>query len=153
MSSDDLNNSVFYKDGLCFSCSQCRACCGVSPGMVYLSERDLTSLCQWFKLTKSEFIDLYCRWVPYYDGKEALCLKEKSNYDCIFWDNGCTAYNARPIQCSTYPFWTWLLKDKDSWNNEKKSCPGINQGRRWSFEEINYQNALYKHNNPITRIK
>jgi Fe-S-cluster containining protein len=142
---------TFYQNGLKFSCTRCQSCCGKTPGMVYLSERDLTSLCVWFKLEKDEFIHQYCRWVPYYGGKEALSLKEKKNYDCIFWDNGCTAYNARPIQCSTYPFWTWILKDKESWNNEESSCPGINKGELHSSDEINYQCALYKHNQPIVR--
>ncbi|MBR0155013.1 MAG: YkgJ family cysteine cluster protein, partial [Treponema sp.] len=99
------------------------------------------------------FIEKYCRWVGYYEGKEALALVELKNYDCIFWnkDSGCTAYGARPIQCSTYPFWSWILKDRDSWNSISKDCPGINKGKHWTKEQIDEQRSLYVHNEPITR--
>ncbi|WP_318661805.1 YkgJ family cysteine cluster protein [Treponema sp.] len=145
--------SCFYDEGLDFECNKCSACCRLSPGYVYLSQRDLTSLCQWFKLSQEEFIEKYCRWVGYYEGKEALALVELKNYDCIFWnkDSGCTAYGARPIQCSTYPFWSWILKDMDSWNSISKDCPGINKGKHWTKEQIDEQRSLYVHNEPITR--
>lgn len=145
--------SCFYDEGLDFECNKCSACCRLSPGYVYLSQRDLTSLCQWFKLSQEEFIEKYCRWVGYYEGKEALALVELKNYDCIFWskDSGCTAYGARPIQCSTYPFWSWILKDRESWNSISKDCPGINKGKHWTKEQIDEQRSLYVHNEPITR--
>ena len=145
--------SCFYDEGLDFECNKCSACCRLSPGYVYLSQRDLTTLCQWFKLSQEEFIEKYCRWVGYYEGKEALALVELKNYDCIFWnkDSGCTAYGARPIQCSTYPFWSWILKDRDSWNSISKDCPGINKGKHWTKEQIDEQRSLYVHNEPITR--
>ena len=87
------------------------------------------------------------------EGKEALALIELKNYDCILWDKecGCKAYGARPVQCSTYPFWSWILKDKDSWNNESKSCPGINKGKIWSKESIEKECSNYVANVPITR--
>ena len=40
----------FYKDGLKFECQRCSFCCGHSPGFVYLSQRDLTVLCEHFNL-------------------------------------------------------------------------------------------------------
>lgn len=146
-------NECFYENGLNFECNKCSACCRLRPGFVYLSQRDLTSLCQWFRLSETEFIEKYCRWVGYYDGKEALCLMELKNYDCIFWnkDTGCTAYGARPVQCSTYPFWDWILKDKETWNEIAKECPGFNKGRLWTKDEIEQQRIEYVHNNPITR--
>ena len=36
--------------------------------------------------------------------KIVLCLKEKPNFDCILWKDGCEAYEGRPVQCRTYPF-------------------------------------------------
>lgn len=143
----------FYENGLNFECNRCSACCRLSPGYVYLSQRDLTSLCQWFKLSEEEFIEKYCRWVGYYEGKLALCLKELKNYDCILWEkeHGCTAYGARPVQCSTYPFWSWVLKDKETWDGMEKDCPGINKGKKWTKEQIESQCADYVHNEPITK--
>ena len=87
----------YSPDGLHFSCTQCSHCCRHEPGFVYLSQKDLTNLCLYFNLKEQQFIEQYCRWVPYYDGSEVLCLLEKENNDCIFWDSGCAAYGARPV--------------------------------------------------------
>ncbi len=140
---------TFYSDGLNFSCKQCSGCCRHDPGFVYLSQIDLENLCTSLKLSESDFIQNYCRVVPYYDGTEVLCLQEKSNYDCIFWNEGCEVYTARPIQCSTYPFWTFLLKSKATWDAESASCPGINSGKLLKKSEICDRMELYKNNRPL----
>lgn len=145
------SESCFFENGLKFECSRCSDCCRLSPGFVYLSKSDLARLCARFNLQYKEFVQKYCRWSPYYNGKEVLCLLEKPNYDCILWENGCLAYAARPVQCSTYPFWTWILKDNATWNKIGQSCRGINKGRLWCKEEILSQMELYRHNLPITR--
>lgn len=93
---------------------------------------------------------MYCRKAPYYGGKTVLALREKTNYDCIFWNNGCTVYKDRPIQCSTYPFWSWILKDQESWNDVKLGCPGINNGKLWKKSEILKKLKMYEENEPIT---
>lgn len=144
-------DSRFFKDGLKFECKRCSDCCRISPGFVYLSKNDLTNLCNWFKMDEDGFIKKYCRWVQYYGACEALCLLEKRNYDCVLWENGCTAYGARPVQCSTYPFWPWILKSRDAWNAEAKDCKGMNCGTLRSAREIEEQEFLYEHNKPITR--
>ncbi|MCI1209709.1 MAG: YkgJ family cysteine cluster protein [Treponema sp.] len=142
--------SCFYDDGLNFSCQQCSYCCRIEPGFVYLSQIDLTNLCNWFKFSEEQFIKKYCRAVPYYDGTKVLCLKEKENYDCILWGtNGCTAYKSRPLQCSTYPFWSWILEDRSLWNEAAKDCPGINKGRLWTKDEIEEQKNLYDSIEPL----
>ncbi len=140
---------TFYSNGLRFSCVQCSACCRHDPGYVYLSKIDLQNLCNITNVTKKDFIEKYCRVVPYHDGTEVLSLQEKKNYDCIFWNNGCGVYSARPIQCSTYPFWTFLLKSQDSWNKESESCPGINKGKLLNENDICVILNRYKQNIPI----
>ena len=131
-----LQQSVFWKDGLCFSCDRCSGCCRYDPGFVYLSPRDLQNLQTWASLERAVFIQKYCRWVLQGDGYEYLCLKELPNYDCILWDNGCIAYNYRPFQCSSYPFWDYLLENEQRWNANARSCSGINRGKWYSAEEI-----------------
>lgn len=81
-----------------------------------------------------------------------MALLEKPNYDCVLWGaDGCQAYDARPIQCSTYPFWSWILESPQSWSQEAKSCKGIDGGKLRSRQEIDGQKFLYDHNLPITR--
>ena len=141
----------YSPDGLHFSCTQCSHCCRHEPGFVYLSQKDLTNLCLYFNLEEQQFIKQYCRWVPYYDGSEVLCLLEKENNDCIFWDSGCAAYGARPIQCSTYPFWSFIVKSPEAWKQEASECPGINCGALHSASEIEESIRRYEENEPIRR--
>lgn len=131
-----MQQKLFWKDGLCFLCNRCSACCRYDPGFVYLSVRDLYNLQLWASLGKAAFIRKYCRWVLKGDGYEYLCLKELRNYDCILWNTGCIAYNYRPFQCASYPFWDYLLENQQRWNANARSCPGINHGTRHSEEEI-----------------
>ena len=148
-----MSSEPFYKDGLCFSCTQCSHCCKDEPGVVLLSKDDLKLLADWANLTPEQFELVYCRWVEFEDGNEYLSLREKSNYDCIFWENGgCLAYSARPVQCRTYPFWTHVLKDEETWNKRGKECPGINRGAHHTKEEIEEQLNQYKKRNAIHRV-
>lgn len=143
------------KESFQFSCIPgCIKCCSGEPGFVYLSEKDLTKLANHFKISKKEFVQKYCRFTSYYDGTEVLCLQEKYNYECIFLDsNGCTVYDARPIQCSSYPFWTTIVYNEKSWNREAEDCPGMNQGRCIAKEEAMKQNFLYEENIAITKAE
>ena len=144
-------NDPFYAKGLHFSCKRCSRCCRIEPGCVYLSKSDLTNLCKWFNLERAEFIRAYCRFVYNSQGKEVLCLKEKPNYDCILWENGCTAYGARPLQCSTYPFWPFITENRQSWDEEDACCPGINTGQLHEADAIEEALASYRHNIPLTK--
>lgn len=109
----------------------------------------MTDLCRRFNLSEDQFIKTYCRLVPQYDDEYLLCLKDTENYDCILWKDGCTAYGSRPVQCRTYPFWTGFLTDKESWEKESKSCPGINRGKLWTKDEITAARTTYENNEPL----
>lgn len=146
-----MEEEKFYKKGLNFECQRCSFCCGHSPGVVYLSKRDLDALCSFFNMKYSEFVQKYCRWVNYYYGKTVLALQEQKNYDCILWNKGCSAYTARPVQCSTWPFWTWIVKSKKDWEECGAECPGINKGRLWSVEEIEKNLKNYESNTPLLK--
>lgn len=141
----------FIDSGLNFSCKKCGKCCGEQPGYVYLSKNDLTALCEHFKMTANDFIDKYCRWVNYYNNSEALALKEKARYYCIFFQDGCTVYKARPVQCRTYPFWPWIIESHGAWLKEKNECVGLDFGALHSKSEILYNRHLYMENKIIVR--
>ena len=144
-----MSGEKWYKDGLHFGCQRCSFCCGQSPGFVYLSWRDLDALCAHFALSRADFVAKYCRWVNYYYGKQVLALLEMKNYDCVLWKNGCSAYDARPVQCSTWPFWTWIVENRASWKECAADCPGMNSGRLWTLVEIEENRLAYENNAPI----
>jgi hypothetical protein len=138
---------TFYDQGLKFECTQCHACCRHDPGYVFLSRQDLNTLAAGVGMEPRAFVEKYCRWVDLGQGL-VLSLKEKKNFDCIFWDGGCTVYTHRPVQCRTYPFWEGPMASVEKWKWEGRFCPGINQGKLRDKTEI--EEALAKRReNPV----
>ena len=126
----------FYAEGLRFECYRCSTCCRHTPGYVFLSLNDLESLVSITGMTEKEFLSTYCREVFTIRGKK-ISLKEKANYDCIFWEkDGCIYYEARPFQCRSFPFWKQYLGTKRRWDNLLSFCPGIGKGQTHTKEEI-----------------
>ncbi len=141
----------FYASGLKFSCIGCGHCCGGGvPGYVFLSWEDLERLAVYKGISQEQFLAEYCRKVDmgtYY--RVSLC--EKKNFDCIFLSgNGCDVYEARPLQCRTYPFWDFIVESSSSWLEESQECPGIGQGKNYTQEEIEAILALRRGEKLIT---
>ncbi len=118
----------FYADGLRFSCTRCSLCCRFDTGYVFLSRHDLYRLADHFACSEQEIRNRYCRHVE--TGlAPRVSLREQANFDCVFWIDGeCSVYEARPLQCRSYPFWPPTLSSRANWNAERRYCPGINSG-------------------------
>jgi len=151
--------SPFYAKGLNFSCKRCSACCRYESGYVFLSWKDVSLLGTALNMGNEEFIKKHCRWIPSVNNSYQLSLKEKSNYDCIFWDSnqvsdesdiagGCSVYKARPLQCRAFPFWSSILYSKKNWNLTARECPGIGRWPLHSRDSIEKWLAQRK-NEPI----
>lgn len=131
-----MSKKCFYENGLKFECQQCRYCCSVEPGFVFLTDEEVENIASYLALEKEKFIDTFCRKVGN-DYFYRISLIEKPNNDCIFLtEKGCSIYPVRPQQCKTYPFWSSIVESQESWDNEAKYCPGINKGKIHSKEEI-----------------
>jgi Fe-S-cluster containining protein len=127
---------LFYEEGLRFECTRCSRCCRHVPGYVFLTRQDFLRLQGGTALSAATFFELYCREITI-NGLRKLSLKEKANYDCIFWeDGGCSVYERRPFQCRSYPFWTANLSSREEWERLSSSCPGIGQGPLHGRAEI-----------------
>jgi Fe-S-cluster containining protein len=131
-----MQKKPFYADGIRFSCIRCSSCCRYESGYVFLSQKDVRSLAAKLEMAYTDFIETYCRWVPQGNGFERLSLKEKSSLDCIFWQEGCTVYEQRPLQCRAYPFWEHLLCSWENWQAASADCPGMGKGTLHAGEEI-----------------
>ena len=141
----------FYTGGLDFECTRCSRCCRHDPGYVFLTEKDLKTLSRLFSLDTKTFIEKYCKIVNL-GGFGRISLIEKSNNDCIFWENGgCSVYTARPLQCKTYPFWSSALNSKEDWDALGRNCPGINQGKHYTVEEIE-ERLRMRRNEPLMEV-
>ncbi|MCL2380813.1 MAG: YkgJ family cysteine cluster protein [Treponema sp.] len=141
----------FYARGLRFSCTRCSACCRYDSGFVFLSGQDVSRLGAALGAGYEEFTGAFCRWVPSENGGERLSLKEKSNYDCIFWSpekDGCSVYEARPVQCRAFPFWPSVLQSEKNWELTASGCPGMGRGPLQSPNSIKKW-LVWRQNEPI----
>jgi Fe-S-cluster containining protein len=126
----------FYSRGLRFECTRCSRCCRFTPGYVFLSERDLERLSSALALMRAEFLRQYCRKIAF-GAIQRISLTEKPNLDCVFWkEGGCSVYEARPLQCRSFPFWSSCLSSRKEWEQTSRHCPGIGKGRLHDLEEI-----------------
>ncbi len=126
----------WYEKGLNFTCTRCSRCCRHDSGYVFLSKSDVARLAGHFSLSEKDFKTTYCVEVDLSLAKR-ISIKEQENFDCVFWkDGGCSVYEARPLQCRAYPFWSHNLDSPDSWKAVRSECPGIDIGTRHSREDI-----------------
>ena len=139
-----------YDEGLQFYCTRCSNCCRHESGFVFLSRQDVSRLSLAFDMPSGEFTKAFCRWVYAENGREQLSLREKSNFDCVFWAEsvGCTVYQARPLQCQAFPFWSSVLQSIENWEAAAEDCPGIGQGVLHSVDTIEKWLSL-RQNEPI----
>ena len=126
----------FYDEGLRFECVRCSRCCRHEPGYVFLSENDISGLSTAHDCSRSEFMSTFCTVVSVFQ-VDRISLKEKDNYDCIFWDDGgCTVYEHRPLQCRSFPFWGSSLASEQAWQELARDCPGIGRGTLHTKDSI-----------------
>jgi Fe-S-cluster containining protein len=140
------------KGGLSFTCTQCGNCCTGGPGYVWISEEEVGRLAAHLKLSVDETIERHCRRVG-----TRISLKEYRNergqYDCTFLKEIeatrvvegqavrytkriCEIYPVRPLQCRTWPFWSENLTSEKAWQIAGRRCPGMNEGKRYTVEEV-----------------
>jgi Fe-S-cluster containining protein len=131
-----MSHEVFYSSGLRFECTRCSKCCRHTPGYVFLSAADLENLVAAAGLERQEFLRTFCRTVSFGVAKR-VSLREKANLDCIFWENGgCSVYEARPLQCRSFPFWSACVSSPEEWDFHARQCAGMGKGPLHSRREI-----------------
>ena len=122
-------STLMKEDGFDYSfnpsaCENCEGkCCTGESGYIYVSKSEIENIALILEMDVKEFINKYLFKKMY-----KYSIKEKKNgdsYECIFYDstkNGCTIYDARPLQCKTFPFWDYYKTRVDEL---KLECPGI----------------------------
>ncbi len=122
---------IDYEKGIRFKCQKCGACCN-RPGYVYLNWDDIEHLIAFFHITEKSFMDEYTTKDNGY-----LVLKNIGG-KCIFIqeDNSCRVQMAKPLQCTSWPFWTNNLKSAYCWERTRKICPGIGLGPLYDKNKI-----------------
>jgi Fe-S-cluster containining protein len=126
----------WYRDGLRFTCTQCGNCCSGDPGYVWLSGKEAKRIAACLGIEPDAFKKQHVRRVGL-----RYSLKELPNGDCTLLKRDgdrayCTAYEQRPAQCRTFPFWNDVLRSRRSWDEAARKCPGMNQGEHHNFVAI-----------------
>ncbi len=118
-----------------FECQQCGHCCQGEPGYVFISPEDIRRISIYLRLKPKLFLERYARRVnlPW---RCEYSLNEFDDGRCVFFDNGCKIYPARPVQCSTFPFWPPYLKNVEEFQKLVRNCPGYGQGKSYNEDEI-----------------
>ncbi len=125
---------VWYKDGLKFKCTACGKCCSGAPGFVWVNVSEVKQMAESLEMTEDEFRDEFTRKVG-----ARTSLKEYPDGDCILLDpetRHCLAYDVRPTQCRTWPFWTSNLRSPEAWAETCEVCPGAGKGKLYGLEHI-----------------
>ncbi len=124
---------LFHQDGLRFECQGSGKCCTSrgTYGFVYFDDEDRKRMAKSLGIPTGTFTRQYCKKTQGH-----WHLKDPKN-DCVFLkDKRCSAYEGRPKQCRTWPFWPENLNAK-AWNLEIASfCPGVGKGKLYTREEI-----------------
>lgn len=118
---------AWWQEGLRFQCQGSGKCCTSHGeyGFVFLTPEDRKRMADHLKISLASFTKKYCEQTNgFYHLKE-----DTGNPDCMFLENKrCSVYEARPIQCRTWPFWPDVMNAK-TWKKEVVTfCPGVGKG-------------------------
>lgn len=122
--------------GLRFECTQCGKCCTKrgKHAHVYVSEEEIRALADVLGITvrrfrrRYTFVDDYGWDQVRFEGDTCPFLEVTSNR--------CKVYEARPVQCRTFPFWDEMV-DRRGWTEAARAyCEGLGQGRVWPKAEV-----------------
>lgn len=123
----------FWCAGLRFECQGSGRCCTARGdyGYVYLNLSERRQISSLLGMRTSSFTRRYC----VREGND-FYLKHPER-DCAFLEgNRCSVYEARPIQCRTWPFWPENM-NATVWERDVVGfCAGIGKGRMFSADEI-----------------
>ncbi len=118
-----MSDNPWYREGLSFKCTGCGDCCTGAPGYVWLTDADITRFATHFKMDEESFLRRHARYI---NGRYSLKEMPKT-FSCVFLkERACTVYEARPIQCRTFPWWPENVSSPEAWNALSKSCEGVN---------------------------
>jgi Fe-S-cluster containining protein len=126
--------SAWYDGGVRFACQpDCGKCCTRHGDYdyVYLDRRDVRRLAAKLALTVPAFRARHTRRD---EGHTILIMDGPA---CPFLDGTrCRVYDARPSQCSTFPFWPENVRTRAAWEQLASFCPGVGRGTIVPVEAI-----------------
>ena len=113
--------NIVKKEGFDFGfnpkgCDSCQGnCCIGESGNIWINKQEVEKLALHLNITLDELREKYIEKRGYkYSIKEVQLSYD--NYACVFFNlekKQCSIYEARPIQCRTFPFWDYFKQNKE----------------------------------------
>ncbi len=115
----------WYENGLRFACQGCGECCRGPGGYVWVTEEEARRMAEAIQMDFATFAKTLLRQTT-----TGLALVDSGTGDCPFLaeKGGCKIYNARPVQCRTWPWWEENLISPERWRMVAQRCPGMDKG-------------------------
>lgn len=125
-----------------FECTGCGNCCR-GRGEVYFTEEDLSNIETLLALKSAEKPAFRRKMVQ---SKRNGLLVHLTNGRCALLgnDNRCSVYEARPIQCRTYPFWAGFFENEDDMDFLKNECEGVGRRNGKVYSELSIKRRTNK---------
>ncbi len=127
------------RGGLRFGCTQCGHCCTTRGeyAYVYVNAGEAEPLAATLGLSAEDFRERFT-----FVDEEGLRQLHTRDGHCTFLDpetNACRVYEARPVQCRTFPFWPEYVR-AGQWTREaREHCEGVGEGPVHPPEEVRAQ--------------
>lgn len=132
------NKTLWYVAGLHFKCTRCGRCCsGPGEGYIWVTKPQIKLIADFLKISVEHLRQNCLKRI----GLRTTIIEQPDSKDCIFLrkiqnQKKCVIYPVRPTQCRAWPFWPSNLTSQNAWNNAAQKCPGINQGKHYTSQEI-----------------
>lgn len=132
--------------GLRFECTMCGACCTGPPGDVLFTDEEAAVMAAHLGISVGAFLERFTRPAPDGAGRSLLEHETEHGLDCIFLDRRttpgkavCSLYEARPMQCRTFPWWPANVRSARDWSRLGRWCEGVGRGGFVPVEAIRIQ--------------
>ena len=110
-----------------FACHRCGYCCSGGEGRVWLEPGEEERIAAALSTSAESFVARHVRdVVDPASGRARRALRERDGRCTLLADaNACVAYDARPAQCRSFPFWPDVLATSAGFEAARAVCPGI----------------------------
>ena len=108
----------------------CGECC-YGEGGIFMKTEEQTRIAKFLGL---KFEDFLSKFTEERNGR--IYAKVGVDNFCIFFKKGkgCAIHPVKPARCELWPYYPANITDRETWDNAKLACRGIN--RDCSFEEF-----------------
>ena len=117
----------WFSNGVQFECQpDCGKCCDQPGGVVFLAPHDAERLANHLDMDVQDWLDKDCTRSN--NGRYVLRSRPEDDI-CIYLndDKTCSVYEAKPDQCSAFPWWNENMVSNRSWHKTVQLCPGLRQ--------------------------